>query len=135
SMPKVHTFRAAGSYSRARFGIDWLRNLLESHGRDHWCVVVDADEFFVYPGWEYLSIPDLCDYLDSESSSAFASLLLDMYSGKPFARPGCWEVPAPQAGCPSFDIGGIDRVEPFPPAFGGRERSAGGMRKACFWAR
>jgi hypothetical protein len=94
--------------------------------------VVDADEFLVYPGWEDLSLPELCGYLDSEPASAFASLLLDMYSDKPFCQTSYRAGSDPLTVCPYFDPDTILRVGRWPQVVGGREMHAGGMRKRLF---
>jgi hypothetical protein len=67
------------SYKQSRFGMDWLTTLLRRFGHDHWCLTVDADEFFVYPFCESRPIRALTDWLDRSSVRSFAALLLDMY--------------------------------------------------------
>ncbi|MFT6694856.1 MAG: hypothetical protein ACJAXU_000346, partial [Paracoccaceae bacterium] len=37
------------SYKRSKFGVDWLNALQSRYGVDHWNLVVDVDEFFIYP--------------------------------------------------------------------------------------
>jgi Glycosyl transferase family 2 len=47
--PDVSLWTTAHSYKRARFGVDWLNYLQMKYAHGHWALVVDPDEFFVYP--------------------------------------------------------------------------------------
>jgi hypothetical protein len=67
---------------------DWVYFLLGRYGLGHWCIVVDADEIFIYPHWERLSIRDLCDFLVQQGYTALHGFLLDMYSDKPICKAG-----------------------------------------------
>lgn len=71
------------SYKRSRFGMDWLNALLRDYGHGHWCVVVDPDEFLVYPFCDTRPIPALTDWLESSSIKSFGAMLLDMYPKGP----------------------------------------------------
>lgn len=71
------------SYKRSRFGMDWLNALLREYGHDHWCVVVDPDEFLIYPFCDTRPIPALTDWLESSSIKSFGAMLLDMYPKGP----------------------------------------------------
>jgi glycosyltransferase involved in cell wall biosynthesis len=86
---RTHVFQTCDDYSGHWA---WMEYLLETHGRGHWCLVVDADEILIYPRWEDISIRDLCRFLDLEGSTALCCLLLDLYSAEPFDqlryRPG-----------------------------------------------
>ncbi len=76
------------SYKRARFGVDWLNWLQWRHGHGHWTLVVDPDEFFVYPFCDTPSIRALTDWLDASSIRSFGAMLLDMYpKGRMDAQP------------------------------------------------
>jgi hypothetical protein len=132
STPDVHVFHTAARYSQSHYGLTWIRSLLDSYGQGRWCLAVDADEFLVYPGWEHLSLPELCGYLDSEPSSALASLLLDMYSDMPFCQTPYRAGSDPLTVCSYFDPDTILRVGRWPQMVGGREMHAGGMRKRLF---
>lgn len=84
----VSLWTTASSYRNARFGMDWLTLLQRRHGHDHWCLTVDADEFFVYPYCETRPLRALTDWLDVSSVRSFSALLLDMYpKGDPTAQP------------------------------------------------
>lgn len=90
----VSLWRASTSYRRANFGMDWVNDLLRRHGRGHWCLTVDADEFLVYPHQDTRPLKALTDWLDASNLRALGCLLLDMYpdrdtagfdGGNPFA--------------------------------------------------
>jgi hypothetical protein len=71
------------SYKRARFGVDWLNWLQMRYGHDHWTLVVDPDEFFVYPFCDTRPLRALTDWLDASSIKSFSAMLLDMYPKGP----------------------------------------------------
>lgn len=79
----VSLWRAKASYKRARFGVDWLNWLLMRHGHGHWTMVVDPDEFFVYPFCDTRPLRALTDWLDASSIKSFSAMLLDMYPKGP----------------------------------------------------
>lgn len=67
------------SYKNARYGVDWLNHLQSFYGHGHWCLVVDPDEFFVYPFCDTRPLHALTEWLDCSSIRAFSAMLLDMY--------------------------------------------------------
>ena len=77
--PDVSLWTTTGSYKSARFGVDWLNYLQTRHGHNHWCLTVDADEFFIYPFCDTRPIRGLTDWLDASSIKSFSAMLLDMY--------------------------------------------------------
>jgi hypothetical protein len=79
TQPDCHVFVTRNSYAEARYGLEWQQALLDEFGVDHWCLVVDADEWFVYPGYEDLSLPKLAAYLQQHDSQGVFAFLLDMY--------------------------------------------------------
>ncbi len=81
--PDVSLWRSDKSYKRARFGVDWLNWLQMRYGHGHWCLVVDPDEFFVYPFCDTRPITALTDWLDASSIKSFGAMLLDMYPNGP----------------------------------------------------
>ena len=83
--PDVSLWQARGSYKRARFGMDWINWLLQKHGHDHWCLVVDPDELLVYPFCDTRPLKALTDWLDASSIKSFGAMLLDMYPKGPIA--------------------------------------------------
>jgi glycosyltransferase involved in cell wall biosynthesis len=79
AQPDCHVFLTLNSYSEARFGLEWQHALLDEHGVDHWCLVVDADEWLIYPGYESRSLPELAAYLQQSGAQGMFAFLLDMY--------------------------------------------------------
>lgn len=77
--PDVSLWTTGASYKRARFGVDWLNWLQLKYGHDHWTLVVDPDELFVYPFCDTRPIRALTDWLDASSIKSFSAMLLDMY--------------------------------------------------------
>ncbi|EEW26504.1 glycosyltransferase family 2 protein [Rhodobacter ferrooxidans] len=71
------------SYKRSRFGVDWLNWLQMRHAHGHWTLVVDPDEFFVYPFCDTRPLRALTDWLDASSIKSFSAMLLDMYPKGP----------------------------------------------------
>ena len=59
--------------------MDWINRLLRLYGHKHWCLVVDPDEFLVYPFSDTRPIPALTDWLDASSIKSFGAMILDMY--------------------------------------------------------
>lgn len=75
----VSLWSTKASYKSARFGIDWLNWLQSKYGHGHWTLVVDPDEFFVYPFCDTRPIRALTDWLDTSQVKSFGAMLLDMY--------------------------------------------------------
>ncbi len=77
--PDVSLWTTKNSYKRSRFGVDWLNGLKAKYAVGHWVLVVDVDEFLVYPFCDSRPLGALTDWLDSASVKSFGTLLLDMY--------------------------------------------------------
>ena len=71
------------SYKSARFGADWLNYLQMKYAHDHWILVVDVDEFFIYPFCDTRPLHALTDWLDATDVRSFGAMLLDMYPKGP----------------------------------------------------
>lgn len=83
NQPDVSVFRTVDSYKRSRFGVDWLNWLLRKYGHGHWSLVLDVDEFLVYPFSDTRPIKALTDWLDASSVKSFGTMLIDMYPKGP----------------------------------------------------
>ncbi|PQO24801.1 glycosyl transferase family 2 [Rhodobacteraceae bacterium WD3A24] len=81
--PDVSLWTTQASYKRSGFGVDWLNWLQRRHGHGHWTLVVDVDEFLVYPFCDTRPIRALTDWLDASALRAFPAMLLDMYPKGP----------------------------------------------------
>ncbi|MCK4861356.1 MAG: glycosyltransferase family 2 protein, partial [Rhodobacteraceae bacterium] len=75
AQPDVSLWHSEGSYKRSNFGMDWINNLLRKYAREHWCLIVDVDEFFVYPYCDTRPLRALTDWLDASSIQSFGALL------------------------------------------------------------
>jgi hypothetical protein len=83
SQPDVSLWSSQASYKRARFGVDWVNWLLKRYAHGHWALVVDPDEFFVYPFCDTRPLRALTDWLDASNIKSFSAMLLDMYPKGP----------------------------------------------------
>jgi len=81
--PDVSVWTTRASYRDSRFGVDWLNALKRRHAHGHWVLVVDPDEFFVYPFCDSRPLRALTDWLDASSVKSFPAMLLDMYPRGP----------------------------------------------------
>lgn len=72
-------YEPSNSFKESRAGVDWQNLLLNKFGVGHWTIVADADELLAYPHMERIKLPELCQYLDNEESTALFAFLLDMY--------------------------------------------------------
>ncbi len=75
----VSLFHTTASYKTARFGTDWLNWLQRQYAHGHWSLVVDVDEFFIYPFCDSRPLRALTDWLDGSGVKAFSAMLVDMY--------------------------------------------------------
>ena len=75
--PDVSVWHSKASYKRARYGVDWLNWLQMRHAHGHWSLVVDPDEFLVYPFCDTRPLRALTDWLDASSIKSFSAMLLD----------------------------------------------------------
>ena len=64
--PDVSVWHTKASYRDSRFGMLWVNDLLRRHGQGRWCVVVDPDEFLVYPMMETRSLRALGQFLEDD---------------------------------------------------------------------
>lgn len=61
-------------------GIHWLRYLIDKYTYENqWSLIIDADEFLVYPDCEYRKLSELIAYLEKYDYEAFASFVVDMF--------------------------------------------------------
>jgi hypothetical protein len=104
--PDMSVWRTEASYKDAEFGMLWVNDLLRRYGRGHWCVVVDPDEFVVYPDIETRDLAALTTALDGNRQPCMPALLLDTYSDKPLAETVLAFGDDPFSICPYFDRDG-----------------------------
>lgn len=78
-MSDVSVWFTKSSYKNANFGVDWMNALMRKYAHEHWTLVVDPDEFFIYPFCDSRPIQALTDWMDNSSIRSFSAMLLDMY--------------------------------------------------------
>lgn len=105
SEPDVSLWTTDKSYKRSNFGVDWLNGLKSKYAVGHWVLVVDVDEFFVYPHCDARPLKALTDWLDSSSVKSFGTILVDMYPKGPVEETYCDEGKNPMRATPFFDAG------------------------------
>lgn len=129
--PDVSLWLTHGSYGAAHHGVDWLNHLQRRYGHGHWTLVVDPDEFLVFPYCDSRPIRALTDWLDASSIRSFGVMLLDMYPKGPIAAQPYVEGSDPfQIAC-WFDPGNY--VIQRNPTYGNLWVQ-GGPRARCFFA-
>jgi hypothetical protein len=109
--PDVSVWHTRASYRASRFGMLWVNDLLRRHARKRWCVVVDPDEFLVYPCMETRSLKALAQFLEDDHRPCLHALLVDAYSDRPLAETRLGEGDDPFAVCPFFDRDGYIQQE------------------------
>ncbi len=129
--PDVSVWSTQGSYKRSRFGVDWLNYLQLKYAHGHWSLVVDPDEFLVYPFCDTRPIQALTDWLDASSIKSFSAMLLDMYPKGPLNDVPYHEGQDPMEIASWFDSGNytIERNKRF-----GNLWIQGGPRARVFFA-
>lgn len=78
-MEDVSLWATTASYRRSTFGVDWVNWLCRRFAHGHWTLVVDPDEFFIYPFCDTRPIQALTDWLDNSGIRSFSAMLLDLY--------------------------------------------------------
>ena len=112
-----------------------MNELLHKYGEGHWCIVGDADELFIYPHYEEVSLRDLSIFLDERVGTVVNTLVLDMYSHKPIRLNKEKKGRSPLLTYPYFDrdshywLGGPNRK------YSGTIFCEGGVRKRVFGVR
>jgi hypothetical protein len=124
AQPDMSVWRTEASYRDSAFGMLWLNDLLRRHGRGRWCVVVDPDEFLVYPRVETRSLHDLVQFLEDDRRACMHALLIDAYSDRTLAETVLGPGDDPFAVCPFFDRDGYVQT----PGWGNGTWIQGGPR-------
>jgi Glycosyl transferase family 2 len=86
AQPDCHVFTTENSHSESGYGVEWWNALLNEYGANHWCLTVDADEWFVYPGYESQPLNELAGYLERRGAQGMFAFLLDMYGSGTIAE-------------------------------------------------
>jgi len=102
----ISVWHTEASYKKSNFGMLWLNFLLTKYGRNHWCVVVDPDEFLVYPYMETRNLNSLASFLEEDKRDCMHALMLDAYSNQALEDTKLLEGQSPFDICPYFDRDG-----------------------------
>lgn len=78
-MRDVSLWQTNASYAKSHFGVDWMNYLKRKYAHGHWVLVVDPDEFFIYPFCDTRPIRALTDWLENSSIRSFSAMLIDVY--------------------------------------------------------
>jgi Glycosyl transferase family 2 len=103
SQPDVTLYHTTESYRSSNYGTHWISPILNAYCHDRWALCVDADELLVWPNCENETIQDLISRLDELSAQGLFTLMLDMYSDKPFGSIGYAQGMPFLAATPFFD--------------------------------
>jgi hypothetical protein len=132
-----HVFVTRNRFDEANQGYDWRTVLLDLYGAGHWCLNLDADEFFVFPGYESVSLSDFARYLDSINARGVFAFMLDMYGQNSISDT---RLPSPELSpidaAPFFDRGYEWRLRPRTRVRGSPFPTydvIGGPRLRCFY--
>lgn len=104
--PDVMLYSVDTPYKLSHYGVAWQQAMLAAHAQGRWALVVDIDEFLVWPGCETETLATRCARLAAGGHDAALALMVDMYPegsldaadferGAPFAEAPCFDaVPA-----------------------------------------
>lgn len=109
----------------------WTNALRNVFGDGHWSLSLDADEMFVYPHCETVSLRRFCQYLDESGADALTSLVIDMYGEGAIVKTRYKRGQSFLGTCPYFDpeLGWTVFAEgSYPP-----ELMFSGFRERAFW--
>lgn len=100
--PDVTLYSVDTPYRLSHYGVAWQLAMLAEHAQGRWALVVDIDEFLVWPGCEQESLAARCERLQAAGLDAAWALMVDMYPqgpldnadftrGSPFAEAPCFD--------------------------------------------
>jgi hypothetical protein len=111
SQPDAYVFTTDEAYSVSKFGVTWTNAVLDALCDGRWTLVADADELLVWPGSETEDVQDLTERMQANGAEAMFTMMLDMYSDKPFGKIGYVRGAPFLDATPFFDKGPYKLVE------------------------
>ncbi len=123
--PNLHLFHSNMSFEYTQ--TKYLKKIVGKFGKNHWCLIVDADEFFKFAFANILSIQDLCHFLELKKTFCFKTLLLDMYSNKKLSCIHYCSGQNPWSICPYYDHSGYETFGGY--VYGGVRARVFGLKK------
>ena len=100
--PDVMLYSVDTPYKLSHYGVAWQQAMLAAHAQGRWALVVDIDEFLVWPGCEAETLTARCARLAAGGHDAALALMVDMYPDGPLDAAD-FERGAPFAEAPCFD--------------------------------
>lgn len=107
----MSVWHTKASYKASNFGMLWCNDLLRRHAINRWCVVVDPDEFLVYPNMETRDLPALAQFLEDDRRPCLHALLIDAYSDRALSETVLQPGADPFDLCAFFDRDGYIQSE------------------------
>ncbi|PZQ63736.1 MAG: hypothetical protein DI570_07935 [Phenylobacterium zucineum] len=105
AQPDVHVVRSSADFAARHQGVDWINHVLDAFCDGCWTLTLDADELFLFPSHERVSLREACDLFDRAGAEGVMALMIDMYGAGDVST----AVHDPQASlidtCPYFDPG------------------------------
>lgn len=89
----------------------WRNDLLRRHGCGRWCVIVDPNEFLVYPYMQHRDLIALTQFLADDWRICMHAVVIDAYSDRPPGETVLEAGADPFALCPFFDQDGYVQGE------------------------
>jgi glycosyltransferase involved in cell wall biosynthesis len=132
SQDDVHCFYTTENYSNSYWGVNWINKILDLFGVGNWCLVIDADELFVYPFCEVNKINSFLNKLELSGFHAVFALVIDMYNKAPI-KEAVYKAKEPFLDiCQYFDVNTYNafNVSEYPQV-----RICGGPRNRVFWSK
>ena len=80
SQDDVILYATSEDYVTAGLGMRWVNFLIDEMATSNWCLFLDADEHFIYPGFEHRDIRQLLAYLERNGHEVVRSFMLDMHA-------------------------------------------------------
>lgn len=80
----VHAWSQTETFDQEKYksGAVWVEELLGEYGVGHWCLLLDLDELFVFPGYEHRSIKDFVKEQQDSGFEYIGARHIDMYSNR-----------------------------------------------------
>lgn len=131
SQNDVHCFHTTESYSKSGWGLTWTNFILNTFGAGHWCLVIDADELFIFPFCETRKLNSLINHLEALGLQSVLSIVIDMYSKVPIKEAFYNSGESFLEICQYFDATTYRalQVPAYPPV-----QVYGGPRERVFWS-
>lgn len=108
--PKVSVLRCTLPFRD--YDLAFKRYLIERYGEGSWCLLVDHDELFDYPGSDRLPLAGLLEYLNAHGFTAVMAVVVDMFPDGP---PESWPPPGRETveAAVWYDLSGLSPSRPW----------------------